>query len=396
MQQTEAMLEAQLDELLSEDIRSVKERERSAFDTEVAPFGDAIVLFGVGNIGRKILGQLRQDGVEPLAFSDNNRAAWGTTIEGLPVLPPEEAVRRYGKSAAFLVSIYNFKHNFVDTRRQLQDLGCEKVLSVLPLRWKYHESFLPHFRDDLPHKVYSHADAIRAAFRLWADDFSRREFLAQVRFRTHGDLDTMAPPAGHDSYFQEDFLPLGPQDVIVDCGAFDGDTLRSFLRCRGSAFRKYFTLEPDPDNCRLLADFTATLPGEVRDKIIIRPVAVGATRGRVRFEAGAKETSAISEMGSIEVDCIPLDELLEGEPPTYIKMDIEGAELDAITGARRLIHDHSPAFAACVYHQQDHLWRIPLTLHEANPGYRLYLRPYLFEGWDLICYAVPAERAITC
>src|SRR5689334_10753574 len=124
MPQTETTPEAQLDELLSEDVAAVAARERSAFDAEVAPFRDAIVLFGVGNIGRKILRRLRDDGVEPLALSDNNRAAWGTTVDGLPVLPPEEAARRYGKSAAFVVSIYNFRHSFVDTRRQLQDLGC--------------------------------------------------------------------------------------------------------------------------------------------------------------------------------------------------------------------------------------------------------------------------------
>jgi hypothetical protein len=73
-------------------------------------------------------------------------------------------------------------------------------------------------------------------------------------------------------------------------------------------------------------------------------------------------------------------------------MDIEGAEPDALAGAGGLVARHRPVLAVCVYHVQNHLWRLPLQMRALADDYRYYLRPYNEEGWDLVCYGVPAER----
>jgi hypothetical protein len=88
-----------------------------------------------------------------------------------------------------------------------------------------------------------------------------------------------------------------------------------------------------------------------------------------------------------------LDDLLAGSRPTYIKMDIEGAEPDALAGAQRTIRQHRPVLSICVYHTQYHLWSIPLLVHELAPDYRLFLRPHDADGWDSVCYAIPEERS---
>jgi len=392
MQDLGTDLSAHLDALLAETPDHARERERTAFDQEVEPFGRSIVLFGAGSIGRRILARLREDGVEPHAFCDNDPVSWGKTIDGLPVLKPEDAAARFGKSAAFIVTIYNPWHNFLDTRAQLRALGCPKVLSVLSFRWKHHQSFLPYYRDDLPHKVVFHRAAIRRAYDLWTDDASRREFVAQVQWRLTGNYDDLTPLADRDAYFGEDFFQLRADEVVLDCGAFDGDTLRTFLRHRGPAFARYVALEPDPGNFAKLENLAASLPDEIRQKVRVLPYAVGAQPGRVRFAAEGSLASAISAQGEIEVELVTLDEISADVPPTLVKMDIEGAEPDALNGGRRLITAGKTAFAACVYHAQDHLWSIPLLINDLNPGFQYYLRPYMPEGWDLICYAVPSER----
>ena len=78
--------------------------------------------------------------------------------------------------------------------------------------------------------------------------------------------------------------------------------------------------------------------------------------------------------------------------PTFIKLDIEGFEIDALRGGRETIRRHGPVIAVCVYHFQDHLWKIPLLLREWRNDYALFLRPHNEEGWDLVCYAVPRGR----
>jgi hypothetical protein len=73
--------------------------------------------------------------------------------------------------------------------------------------------------------------------------------------------------------------------------------------------------------------------------------------------------------------------------PSFIKMDIEGAEPEALRGASRLMQDRVPSIAACLYHDRKHLWEIPLLIKAAQPSYQLFLRRYADECWETLCYA---------
>jgi hypothetical protein len=100
----------------------------------------------------------------------------------------------------------------------------------------------------------------------------------------------------------------------------------------------------------------------------------------------------ITETGSTVVDCLRLDDLLAEERPTYIKMDIEGFELEALAGAQRIIGTHHPILAICSYHKQNDLWDVPLAIYDLWPGYQFFLRLHEPDGWQLVTYAVPPER----
>lgn len=135
----------------------------------------------------------------------------------------------------------------------------------------------------------------------------------------------------------------------------------------------------------------ADLPAKLRERVSLRAEAVGARRGRVRFNATGTAAAAVG-MGDAEVPVVALDEALVGEEVTFLKMDIAGAEIDALQGAGALIRERRPVLAICAYHLQDHLWRVPLTIREIAPDYRLFLRAHNREGYDLVCYAVPPHR----
>ena len=105
------------------------------------------------------------------------------------------------------------------------------------------------------------------------------------------------------------------------------------------------------------------------------------------------QTSHLGSSGEIDVQLVKLDDVID-ESPTFIKMDIEGSELEGLWGAREIIRKHSPVLAICAYHTDDHIWQIPLLIHALNPRYKLYLRRYLEQPWEMVWYAVPLERAI--
>ena len=144
----------ELDELLTESVADAVRRERSAFDA-CARDNEDIVLVGIGGLGRRVLRALRAEGVEPVALADNGARLQGSRVEGHEVLSVPEAVRRHGQRATFVVTIWGAgsTHRFADTRAQLEALGARAVSSFPPLLWKYPAASLPHYCQDLPHRV---------------------------------------------------------------------------------------------------------------------------------------------------------------------------------------------------------------------------------------------------
>jgi FkbM family methyltransferase len=372
---------------------AIIQREQDAFDQLTAPNGDRLVLFGAGGLGRRTLSGLRRIGVEPLAFADNNSGLWGTSIDGVAVMSPQSAVRKYGRQAAFVVTIWGGTgpDTMPQRRQHLLDLGCATVVTFAPLFWKYADVFAPYYAFDLPHRTAEQADEIRRVFSLWADDASRLEFVAQLKWRMLADFGALHAPVKHEIYFPADLVDLQPTEVFIDCGAYDGDTIRSLLRHDVVTDGQIVAFEPDAASFQRLQDYANVLPQRVRERFELHQAAVGERRTKVQFDSTGTDASAVGSGASL-VDCLTLDETLSDRLPTYLKMDIEGSELDAVIGAGAVIRRSLPVLAICVYHHHDHMWRIPAAIADLSDQFRFYLRPHLMEGWDLVCYGVPAHR----
>ncbi|HEY1494629.1 MAG TPA: FkbM family methyltransferase [Candidatus Solibacter sp.] len=384
-----------LEQLLAESATHAAARESQAFDRAAAPFESRIVIYGAGRLGRRMLAGLRTNGLDALAFVDRNPAAWTTTIEGVPVLAPENAARRFGTDAVFVVAVWHpvvsgGVHAIV---AQLTALGCRRVAPFVLLSWKYPREFLPNFLWDLPSRALADAPRVRQAFGLFHGARSQAEFLRQLEFRLTADFGCLQLPDGDPQYFPGRlFRPL-PDEYFVDCGAYTGDTLLEFADWTQGRFRGALSLEADPGNFTALRN---TIAGDDRLRGRVRAVceAVGRERCTLRFAASGLASAALSPDGDLEVRCSPLDDLLADESPTYIKMDIEGAELDALDGTAAVLRRSRPALAICAYHLQDHLWRIPQRISHLMPEGRLLLRPHFADGFDLVCYAIPHGRSL--
>jgi FkbM family methyltransferase len=381
----------ELETLLGEPVESAKRRASEAYDSVAGGRGDAIVIFGAGGLGRKVLAGLRKVGVEPLAFADNNPELWGHSVEGVPVLSPVDAARSRGDSATFVIAIMRVGGGHVEARRRLIELGCRRVVPFQYLAWKHPKVFLHYYGVDLPHKVLEDAGRVREAFALLADDTSRREFLAQMKFRLRADFEALNPPLPGEQYFPESLFRWDSEESFVDCGAFDGDTIRVILERYGDGFKEIEAFEPDPINFRKLSTYVGSLDPSLASRIALHSVATGAERCPVRFSASGSLTSSVGS-GDTTVECMPLDDLLAGTRPTFIKMDIEGSEPDALLGAKETIGRHAPLLAVCAYHVQDHLWKLPTIIRSFSDQYSFHLLPHNDEGFDLVYYAVPKGR----
>lgn len=373
---------------------TVDREERTLFDELAGGPGADLLLFGAGNLGRYTLCALRRAGVEPLAFVDNDGFLQGTHVEGLLTLSPEAAAARYGDEAVVVVTVWTplARLAYPAINAQLNALGCSRTAPFVPLFWKHQDVCLPYFFLDAPHQLYANADAVKAGYRTLADDMSRAEYLTQLSYllSSMDSVEVTGPPE-RECYFPRDLVELSAREVFVDCGAYDGDTIESFLEASNGRFRAIVSFEPDPHAVVRLRTLVHALPSRTRDRIRVEQKAVGAAAGSLRFEGDGTPRSRISETGALTVECVQLDVALRDLAPTFIKMDIEGAEQDALLGAAETIRAHRPVLAICIYHLQAHLYRLPTLIGELCADYSLFVRRQGRAG-DLVCFAIPNER----
>jgi FkbM family methyltransferase len=174
----------------------------------------------------------------------------------------------------------------------------------------------------------------------------------------------------------------------VDCGAFDGDTLLNFQKWN-IPLEAVSAFEPDGNNFQKLVQ-TVHANRSYYSHISLWPCGVSHTTCQLTFDTGQGEASSVSLGGNSIIQCVSLDDAIPDFMPTLIKMDIEGAEPDALRGARNLIKNSRPGLAISIYHRPEHLWQIPLILEDLAKGqYRYFLRAHAFNDFDIVLYAIP-------
>lgn len=335
---------------------------------------DSVVIFGAGNLGRRVAHAIR-----PALFCDNNRSLWGSLVEGIPVESPERAIQLY-PNATFVIAIWHPSRSegMIDRVRQLRSLGASQVIAFPKLFGEYGDALLPHGFWERPEYYAQRAPDIDRA-RALLDGEGREEFDRQIQLRL-GEVAGQVLNSGVQ-YFP--VFELGQNEVFVDCGAYDGDTIAQFRRATSDHFKNIVAFEPDPKNFTALQ---SAINGDPR--ISLQAFATGLRREKVRFTPGGT-SSRISSDGSCEINVTTLDEALGGLAPTLIKLDIEGSEPDTLRGGWQTIAKYRPKIAVCLYHCPDHLWSIPLLLDEMLPNSRFTLRTYYADGYECVCYCTP-------
>jgi FkbM family methyltransferase len=384
----------EIERLLAESPDDAARRERETWQTLLRQTDGGVVLFGAGRLGKLCAHGLQLAGVPLRAFCDRNAALHGTLQNGLEVLAPEEAARRFGSSALFVVAIWTgtAKESMVERLNWLRGLGCRHVTTYAPLVWACAPDETPFHSFDLPTRVLARAGEWKKLAHLLADGESQRVLLTALRQRLLGEFD--AQPPASDQYFPADILPLTEEEGFIDGGAFDGDTLEAFLKRTEGKFAAYHAFEPDPANLERLRSRIAELPEAVRARIHVHAVALHSEATELTFSTHGAPTSHAAKEGNVVVLARTLDEEVDSTSPiTLLKLDVEGAERAALAGARRLLARRGISAAVCVYHHPDDLWELPLQLHESLPERRLYLRQHGIDGWEAVCYAPSSDRA---
>lgn len=347
-----------------------------------APLRLPLVVYGAGGKGRRTVRFLASQGLAVSAVLDAH-ARPGQSCEGVRVRLPSEWIADHApEEFDAVVAIHNPGVEMAQLRRDLLALGLRRVVEPVELHQLYGEA-LPHDYFLAPALHYRRYLAdIERARGLYADETSRNWYDRALEFRLGGDYSVLPPPSASDQYHPSDLPRWRDPMRLVDCGAFDGDSLR-MLQAAGYRVRAYAAFEADEENFRRLARLPG-LPAETR----LFANAVGASSGTRRFASGQGGASRLDGAGNTVVACLRLDDAISDFAPTLVKMDIEGAEHDALQGAARLIAKDRPGLAISCYHRPQDLWALALLIDGWRLGYRLYLRGHAHSTFDLVLYGI--------
>jgi FkbM family methyltransferase len=235
-----------------------------------------------------------------------------------------------------------------------------------------------------PSLVAQHGAALSEVFSRLHDTHSKQTYASLLRGRLEGDAGffDVAPYAEY-AHAQ---VRARPGDVVLDVGAFTGDSARRFAwQLRG--FGKIVALEPDQANFAKLARLR--LPGLV-------PLNVGAwhERATLSFSPDAG-SSKLSATGTTHIEVRAIDDIVAEQGlkrVDLIKLDVEAAEHQALDGARRTLKRFRPKLQVSIYHQPNDLFELPLRLMNELPEYRFYLGHHGPWHTETDLYAIPRER----
>jgi|APIni6443716594_1056825.scaffolds.fasta_scaffold01643_2 FkbM family methyltransferase len=351
------------------------------------PFPEAVLVYGAGNKGRQVCGELLARGIQVPAVLDA-KAVPGQLCAGIPVLTPVAWVGHDATVMPVVIAIHNENTPIPPIQASLAGMGFACVLTPIDLYDAFPD--LPFHYWLAPRRFYlPFAGELERLAGMMADETSRVWLAAVLAFRLGGDYSSLPKPGLDDQYHPAD-LPSWPDRLrFIDCGAFTGDTLLQ-LAAAGYSFDAIAAFEPDLGNFKELVHNAARFGSGV-----FFPCGVAEYAKRIGFSEGQGGGSHIDTAAVERITCVALDEALPGFRPNLIKMDVEGSELHALEGASATIAQGKPALAISLYHHPEHLWLIPFLIDDWKLGYRFYLRGHAQSSFDLVLYALP-ERGALC
>lgn len=363
--------------LLCEQVSQEKSRQLIA--------DNKVWIFGAGHFGRDVCSVLKSEGFDVLGFIESQPR--DETVLGLPVVTWNQLVPSQ-LTAQLAIGIFNRSTPLDELELLARSAGFSDVFMPWDVYAQFGRLLGWRFWLGAPTVILDNLDSIERTWKTLADVASRQCFLDILCFRLG--LNSAYSGFRHDEPQYFNGLTLGAlggtQLTYIDGGAYNGDT---FLELAGqTSVSGAYLFEPDPDNYSSLVSAVS----EVNSSVVCIPLAISDTYRILSFNAGNGEGGAISETGSVHIGAVALDEMFPNLNVEFIKLDVEGAEIQALQGARDLVQRSRPVLAISLYHRPQDIWEIPTLLRQLCLNYKFYVRQHYFNSFESVIYAVPESK----
>lgn len=338
----------------------------------------SIVLWGAGFAFEDCVDSIGREHIK--AVFDNDESKWGKEIAGFEIKSPKTDFEQYVDEETAIVISTNGYESEIAT-----GLIKEKGVQERQL-FSNSNSVVETYRYK-PETILQNMERIYKVKELLADEASKVYYMNFIKAcLTRNPLYLQNNPCSTDTYeytTASKVIGFDGIKVILDCGAYNGDTARLFMEktknnceiyCFEPVVENYHELQSwitEAGLTNIHAIHSGVGNAKYTDQVFsTEEKTTKAAVGGNRFQSDAP---IISE---IQVDT--LDNMVPEVPVDYIKMDIEGAEMSALEGAKNTIVKNNPQMLISAYHKIEDMWEIPEFVLQLNKNYEVYLghQPY--------------------
>ena len=352
-----------------------------------------VVLFGSGEYCMRFMNCIG-DLTDKIKFIvDNNKQKHGEELYGIPIEAPERLKEMDESRTLVVITIEN---NIEELYRQVLSMGDYLIMAGRVL--------INDILSTVAEELYQNQHMIKKVCGLLYDETSKEIYREVIKRRMlYGECDFSDLIVRGDCEYR---LPLQyseskPKDeVILDCGAYNGDTLKKFINTFGPTLKRVYAFECMEESLVKLEKVACYAQnGKYVPDIVIMPYALSDHEGKMAFAETVKPNgsflvenrafakTSLYESNYVEVNVSTIDTLIpESEKVTLIKMDIEGSEYEALQGARRVIRECKPRLAISIYHSGKDYYRLALLVKELVPEYKIAIRHHNKNHCDTDMY----------
>lgn len=249
-----------------------------------------------------------------------------------------------------------------------------------------------YFRESIQ-DIKQNWDHYENVYKMLKDDISKKTYLGMLYAKVFMDPHFIEDVYSECTpYFAEEIWGKFGNEVYLDCGAYTGGTVLKFINsCPW--YKQIWAFEAIPEIANKCREQLSTLM--VQNQVQVLPYAVSDANEKLYFSTETKSgDSHISADGNVMVDAVTLDSIV-ATPISFIKMDIEGSEKQAIIGAKHIIQKYTPKMAICIYHLKDDFWKIPELIRSINKNYEFAVRQHDCEVYaETVLYCIPKTISI--
>lgn len=269
----------------------------------------------------------------------------------------------------------------LEVKQELDKRGFENINYLAFFKYSNFDLKKPPFICDFEEDFKNNKEEYTKVYELLADEKSKEVFTKVINFKISFDLDFMIGFTNkhEEQYFDKELIANIDNIVFLDGGSYVGDTIPSIINYFPN-YKKIYCCEPNDLHINIAKrDF--------KNQRDIEFINCGLGKEKIEnLEAINKIQQATHDYQALNVNTI--DNLID-EKIDFIKLDIEGAEQDAIEGAKQTIKKYKPILAICIYHKAQDWYMVPKKVLAIESEYDIYLRHYMEGIYETVMYFIP-------